>query len=197
MNDVAVAFDVQRLTLEPREHRALASAGQASLVYVVDGVLKTDHPVAALRRVLRGEFVLFPGHADTRLTNGSSRDPLSVVTVGGLPVAPADRPVSRYYSDDDKAGRLCLAASARGRDGSLAVGRPVLVYVTRLAARDTIVFEPESANAVAFLLSGAAMVNRTALEPHRMHRIKEGGSVRLASDSAAHVLVLDFPEDDQ
>lgn len=196
MNDVVNEARVQCLDLAPGQARSLPAGDGAALVYVVDGALATDHPVAALKRVLRGEFVRFDDGAQPRIANASRRDALRVAVIFGLPAGAGGPPVARYFSDDDKAGRLCLAASRNGRDATLALGVAWRVYVTRLAARDTIVFEPASEDAVAFLLSGEAMANRTALEPMRLQRIKEDTTVRLGTDTAAHLLVIDFADDD-
>ena len=193
MNEPSTGLFASGIELPPGQRRTLSRDHGATLTYVLDGVLATDHPEPALRRVLRGELVLFGHDGAPTLRNGSRRDALRVTVLGGFGMMPTGAPpTARYFSEDDKAGRLCLMASPGGRDGSLPLDGPLHLYATQLAAGDTIVFEPKSPHVVVLVVAGEATAGRTALARDALTRLPVDGHVRLSCDRAAHLLLMDF-----
>lgn len=182
------------IALPPDGSRVLSAANEGALVYVVAGVLALAHPVPALARALAGELIRMPRDAQLVLRNGSKRDQADVVVVEGLAV-PEEAPLySRYFSDDDIGGHLCVAASPRSRSAPVAIQSNMEILITRLGERDTIVFEPTGRSTV-FVISGEAEVGREPLGAGERLELAPSQRVRLASKRDAHLLVIDCLEE--
>jgi redox-sensitive bicupin YhaK (pirin superfamily) len=100
----------------------------------------------------------------------------------------------RHFSADERRGRLQLAVSPTGEDGSVRIQQDTRVYIGCLNGPERAEFEVgKGRRAYAHVASGSIAVNETRLNAGDGVKITKPGRFALQSGRDAEVLVFDLP----
>jgi quercetin 2,3-dioxygenase len=167
------------------------------LSYVLEGALAHKDSSGGGGVIRPGEIQLM--RAGTGVThseyNHSKEEPVHFLQIWIVPDTTGLRPTYGQRSFDGAQARrgFVLLASRDGREGSLQVQQDVALWVTLLDAgvERTLPLRP-GRQAWVHLARGAASVNGTALQEGDGAAISGEGSLALAGDPEAEVLVFDL-----
>jgi redox-sensitive bicupin YhaK (pirin superfamily) len=100
----------------------------------------------------------------------------------------------KRFEDADKQGRLRLIASPDGADGSVRIQQDARLYVSRLAAGQSVPAHLDAGRlGYLHLIRGTATVNGEKLEGGDAAKIRAESTVKISADSDAELLFFDLP----
>ncbi len=179
--------------LEPGQAASVALDGQLALMSVQKGMFAIgarDGP-----RALPGEWVLARG--GTFDFGNPSRVECMVAwcLVFDAPEPTADlATLQRYFTDDQKANKLCTVALPDSDNGALGLGVEARIYVASLGRWSTVLHDLAPGRAaVVFVLSGDGTVNNQALECGGSACIYDEDEVRISGGAGADVILIEVP----
>jgi redox-sensitive bicupin YhaK (pirin superfamily) len=143
--------------------------GSRTLTYVIEGVMSQKNQSRTPRLISAGEFQCSSAaFSDCSIhSNASRRESLHVMQLSLFANQPgrAPEPQQKIFPAPSRAGRLCLVASADGRDDSLTLGQDVRVYSGILDATQTSAYSlVEGRVAWLQVLRGALSIGPVRLE---------------------------------
>lgn len=99
----------------------------------------------------------------------------------------------KYFSREDKRGRLCLVASRDGRDGSVIVHRDTDLYASLLGAGEKVLFRL-AADRLAYLhlVRGAVRLNDVALTTGDAAKVEAEAELAIDADEDSELLLFDL-----
>ena len=99
----------------------------------------------------------------------------------------------KYFSPEDKRGRLRLVASRDGRDGSVTIHQDADLFASLLSPNEQLV-HPIAAGRLVFLhlVTGAVRVNDVALETGDAAKIQAEEALVIAADVDSELLLFDL-----
>ncbi len=127
--------------------------------------------------------------------NSSKTDPVHFLQIWVLPKFTGTRPSheQKFFSPEQKRGKLRLIASQDGRDGSVTINQDASIYATQLDDNESATIELGSDRIAYFHVArGTLEVNGTRLGAGDGVKISGNGSLRLANGTAAEVLMFDL-----
>ena len=136
--------------------------------YVLEGALRHQDSIGIGSVIRPGEVQRMTAGTGVRHSelNHSKTDPVHFLQIWIVPERTGLEPSyeQRYFSDDDKRGRLCLIGSRDGREGSITVHQDVDLYAAVLGRDDTLSHElAEGRQAWIQIARGTAAVNSEQL----------------------------------
>ena len=100
----------------------------------------------------------------------------------------------KFFSPEDKRGRLRLVASRDGRDGSVVVHQDAALYASLLSPPDKLSFRiADGRIAYLHLVGGAVHVNGTPLETGDAAKIDSEQDLAITADKDSELLLFDLP----
>jgi quercetin 2,3-dioxygenase len=128
--------------------------------------------------------------------NASADRPVHFLQIWIMPGQPGLRPgyEQKYFSNEEKRGRLRLVASPDGADGSVRIGQDARVYATLLEGGEAVThaFAPGRKGWLQ-VARGKAEAGGLALKAGDGVAIEGESQVTLRSNDAAEVLLFDLP----
>ena len=167
------------------------------LTYVINGAVEHKDSTGGQAIIKRGEVQVMSAGTGIR---HSEKNPLADQTLHLLQIwilPNAQRLVPGYgqamFDDDAKRDRLCLIASADGRDGSLVIHQDAFVYASILGAGQTLIHDlaPGRGGWVQ-VVSGALTVNGQTLSAGDGVSVENEAEVILATEHGAEIVLFDL-----
>jgi redox-sensitive bicupin YhaK (pirin superfamily) len=127
--------------------------------------------------------------------NHSSAEPVHFLQIWIVPdqVGYAPGYEQKYFSAEEKRGRLCLVASRAGREGSVSLHQDADVYAALLDGNDAVEFALNSGRLAWIQVArGELRVDGQPLREGDGLALDEPGHVRLDGARAAEVLLFDL-----
>jgi redox-sensitive bicupin YhaK (pirin superfamily) len=128
--------------------------------------------------------------------NPSKEEPVHLLQIWILPERDGVTPSyeQRRFPPEEIQGRLRLVASPDGRDGSATIHQGALLYATRLAGAEPLVYQLGAGRSLYLQVArGTAVLNGERLTAGDGVAIQGEQSVVLAADPEAEVLLFDLP----
>jgi redox-sensitive bicupin YhaK (pirin superfamily) len=166
--------------------------------YVLEGALEHKDSLGNGSVLRPGEFQRMSAGSGVRHSefNPSDTEAVHFYQIWLLPdrmgIAPSYQ--QKFFADDVKAGRLCLVASPDGAEGSLTIQQNARVYLSLLAAGDSVT-HPLAAGRHAWVqaLRGTLQVNGQRLGTSDGAALSQEQALTLVGDAPAEVLLFDLP----
>jgi quercetin 2,3-dioxygenase len=98
----------------------------------------------------------------------------------------------KYFTPEDKRGRLRLIASADGRDGSVTIHQDALVFAGLFDGKEAAEYTLAGQKGYVHVARGKISVNGHALEAGDALKT-DGGAIELKNGTGAEVLLFDLP----
>jgi redox-sensitive bicupin YhaK (pirin superfamily) len=127
--------------------------------------------------------------------NDSETDPVHFLQIWIMPESPGlpSGYEQKFFSQDDKRGKLRLVASHDGADGSVRIQQDARMYASVLGRGDTVEHTiPKGRKGWLHVVTGAANVNGRALGAGDGIAIDGEEKLSLSSDSTGEVLLFDM-----
>ena len=126
--------------------------------------------------------------------NASKSEEVHFLQIWVLPDRKGHEPgyEQKFFSEADKRGRLCLVASADGRDGSVTIHQDAAIYAALVDGSEVVEHTLAASRAAwVHVARGAVDVDGVRLEAGDAAAIG-GGTLRLSGGAAAEVLLFDL-----
>ena len=127
--------------------------------------------------------------------NPSTEDPVHLLQIWIMPQERGLKPdyEQKFFSDEQKQGRLCLIASADGRDGSVSVRQDVSVYASVLEAGQSLNYQlAPNREAWIQVARGAVTFNAENLEQGDGAAVSGESKLTVTGKDRAEILLFDM-----
>lgn len=99
----------------------------------------------------------------------------------------------KFFSDDQKRNRLCLVASAEGREGSVTVHQDVSLYACLLSQGGEVVYQPDLGRHIWLQVArGGVDMNEVVLDQGDGVAISDEDVLRIRGRAPAEILLFDL-----
>jgi len=165
--------------------------------YVVDGALEHKDSMGNASVIVPGEVQRMSAgtgvvHSEF---NHSQAEPVHFLQIWIETAKPGIAPgyEQKSFADSTAPGRLTLAASGDGRDGSVTVHQDVDLYIGKLAAGQTLTYDlPEKRHAWVQMVKGGLELNGHALEAGDGAAVSEESTLRFAGKGDGEFLLFNL-----
>jgi quercetin 2,3-dioxygenase len=177
----------------PHSHRDMEI-----ITYVLEGALRHQDSIGNGSVIKHGEIQRMS--AGTGVThseyNASKKEPVHFLQIWILPERAGLAPgyEQKYFSDEEKRGRLRLVASPDAADGSVRIQQDARVFAALLEAGKPVSYTFDK-NRLGWLhvARGSAEVNGTSLKAGDGVGVSGGEKLSIASKAAGEILLFDLP----
>ncbi|HWE01971.1 MAG TPA: pirin family protein [Tepidisphaeraceae bacterium] len=168
------------------------------VTYVIDGELEHQDQLGNRGVVHPGEVqVMSAGrgivHAEY---NHSKQKPAKLMQLWILPRNRGNTPrwEQKRFTPQERAGKLLPVVSSGNAAGTLAIDQDATVFVSKLAAGQSVTHDSASGrHGYLFVIDGAVTVNDRALSKGDQARIKDEAKLAIVAGSDAELIYLDLP----
>lgn len=165
--------------------------------YVLDGALKHQDSMGNGSVIHPGDVQRMSAGTGVRHSefNASQSDPVHFLQIWILPEQDGIEPSyeQKFFSEDDKRGRLRLIGSRDGRAGSVLIHQDVDLYAGVLADGDTVRHElARGRKGWVHVARGTVRLNDNPLEPGDGVAIEGPATVELTGSADSEVLLFDM-----
>lgn len=165
--------------------------------YVLEGALEHKDNIGTGSVIRPGDVQRMTAGSGVRHSefNASKTEPVHFLQIWVIPEKKGLEPSyeQKSFSDAEKRGRLRLIGSRDGRDGSVTIHQDVDLYVTVLAAGDSVTHTiAEGRGAWLQVARGSATVNGTALGAGDGLAIGQSGPLIIEGTGDGEVLLFDM-----
>ncbi len=177
----------------PHSHRDMEI-----ITYVLEGALRHQDSIGNGSVIKPGEIQRMS--AGTGVThseyNASKKEPVHFLQIWILPERAGLPPAyeQKYFSDEEKRGRLRLVASPEGADGSVRIQQDARVFAALLEPGKPVSY-PFDKNRLGWLhvARGSAEVNDTPLKAGDGVGVSGGEKLSITSKAGGEILLFDLP----
>jgi redox-sensitive bicupin YhaK (pirin superfamily) len=168
------------------------------ITYVLEGALEHKDSMGNGSVIRPGDVQRMSAGTGVRHSeyNPSKEEPVHLLQIWILPDRDGVTPSyeQRRFPPDEIQGRLRLVASPDGRDGSATIHQDALLYATRLAGTEPLVYQLGAGRSLYLQVArGTAVLNGERLTAGDGVAIQGEQSVALEADPEAEVLLFDLP----
>jgi redox-sensitive bicupin YhaK (pirin superfamily) len=134
------------------------------ITWVLDGALEHKDSLGNGSVIRPGDAQYMSAGTGIRHSefNPSATDSVHLLQLWIMPAAPGGVPLydQKHFTPEQRANRLCLIASADGRDGSIAIRQDASVHALSLSAQTRVEYSPQAGRGQWIQMArGRAMVN--------------------------------------
>lgn len=168
------------------------------ITYVLEGSVAHRDSLGNVTTIAAGDVQCMTAGKGIRHSeyNPSRSLPLHLLQIWIIPDKKGYQPryEQKQFPAETKQGRLCLAVSESGRDGSLKIHRDVDLYLSRLEKGDVVSYDLAPQRDVWVQVAyGAVLVNGRQLQKGDGAALEGETAVRVEGTEASEILVFDLP----